>query len=289
LKKSAAVPLPDVAPSAVADPATPEAIMTGDRLETKYLVAPERVAGLARAIGKQVPKHRYVGPGASRLAEAHHFATTVYFDTPTHALWKAACADVEHNVKVRAREYYDLRATHPSAVADAREVPFEPTIWLELKRRHENQSSKHRFKLDKPAVPAFLQGAHSVPNSVASNRELEDIARFCRAVSGPLSASFLVNYRRLAFQNEAVSLRVTIDMDVAFYAPPADLWTRKHALTRGTLGPILGQEARAVVEVKRRTAMPDWLESAISDAHGEPVSSFSKFIHAGRAVFGSAG
>ena len=78
-------------------------------------------------------------------------------------------------------------------------------------------------------------------------------------------------------------LRVTIDVDVTFYAPPPDLWTRTCALLPSTLGAPRGREPRAVVEVKRRMALPAWLEAAIDDARGEPTS-FSKFLHAGEAV-----
>jgi hypothetical protein len=265
-------------------PSTPDEVMTSDRLETKYLISPERIGTLARALVPRLPAHRYLGPGASLLQDAHHFATTVYFDTPSQVLWQAACADIDHNVKVRAREYYDLdpnlarRASPPV-------VPFDEKIWLELKRRITSQTLKHRFQIGKIDVPTFLQGGR-VPAGEASDAldtEQEHILNYCRAVSEPLSASCLVNYRRLSFQDPDAMLRVTIDLDVTFYSPPADLWTRTCALLPSTLGAPRGHEPRAVVEVKRRMALPAWLEAAIDDAHGEPTS-FSKFLHAGEAV-----
>ena len=260
--------------------------MTSDRLETKYLISPERIGRLARALVPRLPAHSYSGPGASLVHDAHHFATTVYFDTPSQVLWQAACADVDHNVKVRAREYYDLEpnlahvASLPATV-----VPFDAKIWLELKRRITSQTLKHRFQIDKADVPTFLQGGRVTAGeaSAALDTEQEDILNYCRAVSEPLSASCLVNYRRLSFQDPDAMLRVTIDLDVTFYAAPADLWTRTRALLPSTLGTPCGREPRAVVEVKRRMALPAWLEAAIDDAHGEPTS-FSKFIHAGEAV-----
>jgi hypothetical protein len=267
-------------------PSTPDQVMTSDRLETKYLIAPERIGRLARALVPRLPAHRYSGPGASLVHDAHHFATTVYFDTPSQVLWQAACADIDHNVKVRAREYYDLEpnlahvASLPATV-----VPFDAKIWLELKRRITSQTLKHRFQIDKTDVPTFLRGGR-VPAGEASDSldtEQEHILNYCRAVSEPLSASCLVNYRRLSFQDPDAMLRVTIDLDVTFYAPPADLWTRTCALLPSTLGAPRGSEPRAVVEVKRRMALPAWLEVAIDDARGEPTS-FSKFLHAGEAV-----
>jgi hypothetical protein len=260
--------------------------MTSDRLETKYLISPERIGPLARALVPRLPAHSYNGPGASLLHDAHHFATTIYFDTPSQVLWQAACADIDHNVKVRAREYYDLQTNfaHLSS-SPAPIVPFDAKIWLELKRRITSQTLKHRFRIDKRDVPAFLRGGR-VPAGEASDAlgtEQEHVLNYCRAVSEPLSASCLVNYRRLSFQDPDAMLRVTIDLDVMFYAAPSDLWTRTCALLPSTLGKPCGRESRAVVEVKRRIALPEWLEAAIDDARGEPTS-FSKFIHAGEAV-----
>jgi len=260
--------------------------MTSDRLETKYLISPERIGRLARALVPRLAPHIYRGPGAGLVHDAHHFATTVYFDTPSQVLWHAACADIDHNVKVRAREYYDLdpNLAHVASTT-ATAVPFDSKIWLELKRRITSQTLKHRFQIDKADVPTFLRGGRIRAGEASEvlDTEQEHILNYCRAVSEPLSASCLVNYRRLSFQDPDAKLRVTIDLDVTFYAAPADLWARTCALLPSTLGVPRGRESRAVVEVKRRTALPVWLETAIADARGEPTS-FSKFIHAGEAV-----
>jgi hypothetical protein len=267
-------------------PSTPDEVMTSDRLETKYLISPDRIGVLARALVPQLPAHSYSGPGASLMHDAHHFATTIYFDTPSQLLWQAACADIDHSVKVRAREYYDLQPNlaHVTA-APATVVPFDAKIWLELKRRITSQTLKHRFQIAKREVPAFLRGARGPAGEASQpvDSERQHIANYCHGVGEPLSASCLVNYRRLSFQDPDAMLRVTIDLDVTFYAPPADLWTRKCALLPTTLGVSRGHEPRAVVEVKRRTALPAWLEEAIDDARGEQTS-FSKFILAGEAV-----
>ena len=90
---------------------TADARMTAEREETKYLVAPAHWERLATELSLRLPGHRFTGAGANRLPDAHHYVTTIYFDTPSRFLFRTAVKDFEHNVKIRAKEYYDL---HPS-------------------------------------------------------------------------------------------------------------------------------------------------------------------------------
>lgn len=265
------------------------AAITLDREERKYFVAPDAVAGFARVVGKRLAPHRYTGPGANRLPHPQHFTTSVYFDTPSHAHMRAAIADPHQNAKLRSREYYDL---HPAlaelAVDPAQIVRYQPSMWFELKRKLGTRTQKARVQLHKRDVPAFLGGSHPAFQGAALDEDdpARVLADYCRELGEPLIASCLVNYRRIAFEDAAGALRVTLDLDLAFYAPPADLWSRSHALVRDTLGPACHQPRQAIVEVKCRGPAPEWLLSALGDAAAQSTG-YSKFLAGAQAVHGA--
>ena len=262
--------------------------ITADREESKYLLPRAALATFLRAVRQHIAVHHFTGQGANLLPDPDHFVTTVYFDTPSHAQLRAATEDVEHNVKIRAREYYDLHgslaelATDPSQI-----VRFQPWVWFELKRRDGARTQKQRFRLAKSEVTAFFQGEHEAfgGGRGESGSDLSHIVDYCKALSEPLVPSCLVNYQRIAFQDECESLRVTVDLDIGFYAPPTDLWTRTQALVRGTFGPPKAVERSALVEVKRRGEPLPWLRELMQRLGVAPVQ-YSKFARAGQAVHG---
>jgi hypothetical protein len=267
--------------------------MTAEREETKYLVPPGRWELLAAEMSRRLPGHRFTGEGANRLPDPHHYVTTVYFDTPSRSLFRAAAAAPDDNVKIRAKEYYDL---HPSlaelATDPAQIVRYQPWVWFELKRRDGTRTAKRRFRLPKRDVAQFFAEGRVTPEAMelaqgtdGQGEGLRDVVDTCRAFGEPLSAVCLVNYRRLSWQSDEAELRVTFDRGLASFAPPADLWARRHALVRATLGPAAGQEASGVLEIKRRGALPGWLSECLAKLDVQPVP-FSKFLTAFRAVEG---
>jgi hypothetical protein len=96
----------------------------------------------------------------------------------------------------------------------------------------------------------------------------------------------LVNYRRIPWQDEAGNLRVTLDLGLEFYAPPADLWQRRSALVRESLGRPAGTCSDAVLELKSRGDFPTWLDDLLTSVSARRVR-FSKFESAATAVHGS--
>jgi hypothetical protein len=266
--------------------------MTADREETKYLVAPARCEALAADLSMWLSDHRFTGEGANHLPAPHHYVTTIYFDTPSLALYRAAAAAPDSNVKIRAKEYYDL---HPSlaevATDPAQIVRYQPWLWFEVKRRDGTRTTKQRFRLPKRDVAQFFAQGEVTPQALAMTGEgsdsLRDVVETCRAFGEPLSAVCLVNYRRLSWQSADAELRVTLDRGLASFAPPADLWARRHALVRGALGGPLAEEASGVLEIKRRGAVPTWLHECLTRIGATPVP-FSKFVTASRAVHARA-
>jgi hypothetical protein len=271
--------------------------MTADRDEIKYLLPTHRSKALAELLVRHLPLHRFTGEGANRLPDAQHLVTTIYFDTPARTHHRAATGDADHNVKIRAKEYYDLHPSLAELATDTADiVRYQPWVWFEMKRRDGLRTIKHRFRLPKRDVPACLAGGQVTPEGLAlpmsgfapaesEQSGIREIVAYCRSLEAPLSASCLVNYRRLSWQDPQGDLRVTLDSDLAFYAVPADLWQRRRALVRETLGAPCAHESRAILEVKSRGAQPDWLREFLRDAALAPVR-FSKFAAAATVVHG---
>lgn len=262
--------------------------LTAEREETKYLLPPQRLEELVAQLTQKLPSHRFTGEGANRLPGAHHYVTTVYFDTPSRAHLRAAAGPLDRSVKIRAKEYYDV---HPSlaelATNPAQIVRYQPWLWFELKRRQGTHTSKRRFRLPKADVPAFFGEGRVTPQAregqTDRNGGLQEIVDYCRELNEQLIPACLVNYRRLSWQTPDATLRVTLDLGLAFFATPSNLWTRRQALVRNTLGPVRGEEPQVVVEVKRRQALPAWLKEAL-DRSGAEATRFSKFLAASQAI-----
>jgi hypothetical protein len=270
---------------------TADDLMTADREETKYLVPRGRWEALAAELTRRLPGHRFTGEGANRLPDPHHYVTTVYFDTPARSLFRAAATTPHDNLKVRAKEYYDLHPSLAELATDPNQiVRYQPWVWFEIKRRDGARTSKRRFRLPKRDVAQFFTQGRVTPEvlELAEGDEgLRDVIEVCRSIGEPLSAVCLVNYRRLSWQSNEAGLRVTFDRGLASFAPPGDLWSRRQALVRSTLGAPVAQEASGVLEVKRRGETPAWLADCLAKLGVEPIP-FSKFVTASRALEGHA-
>lgn len=283
-----------LAPALVVDPAVGDAAITAEREETKYLLPLSGLEPLLATLGQRIQPHRFVGEGANRLPDAHHFVTTVYFDTPSRHHFRAAVGDMEHNIKVRAKEYYDL---HPS-LAELATTPdqiarYQPWVWIEMKRRDGTRTCKRRFRLPKREIPVVFGGGGISGEALLHEAEREaalagvsELVEYSERLGEPLTANCLVNYRRLSYQEPDGSLRITVDLGLAFYAVPSDLWSRERALVRGAFGRARSNEPNAVVEVKRRAALPVWLTETLTAAEAKPAV-FSKFVAAAGVVYGS--
>jgi hypothetical protein len=251
------------------------------------------VKALALALSRQLPQHRFTGIGANPLPRPRHFVTTVYFDTPSRYQYRAAAADAEHNLKMRAKEYYDLHPSLAELATDPRQiVKYQSVLWLELKFRDGNRTGKRRIGIPKLEVPAFFKAGEITPEMIELQRStygaeseavLREIAGYCARYDERMQADCLVNYRRIPWQDEAGSLRVTLDMGLEFYPPPADLWQRRYALVRESLGAPAGVCSDAVLELKSRGEPPAWLTSLLESVSARHVR-FSKFETASAAV-----
>ena len=261
--------------------------ITHDRVELKYKVSPAHAGAFMRALSSHVAEHRFEGKGANRLPRARHYVTTVYFDTPSLDLYQAVRAS-EDNLKVRAREYYDV---HPEllelATSQSQVVRYSPVLWVEVKGKHQGRTYKRRVGIPKADVGAFFEHGTVSEAMRALQTDQEVIAELLELRSRyaePLRPSCLVNYRRTAFQNPEGSVRITLDQRLACYAPAADLMERPRPLLREYLGAPSYEESAIVLEVKLTGATPGWLEALITGARAERFA-YSKFVTASEAVY----
>jgi hypothetical protein len=267
--------------------------MTADREERKYLLSADALLPLVAELSERLLPHRFSGEGANRLPDAHHFVTTVYFDTPSRWHYFGSIRNRESNVKVRAKEYYDIHPSLAELATDPAEIVRpQPWVWFELKRRDGLRTTKRRFRLLKEDVSEFFSEAcrgRRLDRGCTGTRSepLEDVVEHCRALGEPLSADCVANYRRASWQDARGALRVTVDVGLSFYMPPVDLWTSARALSRERLGAPRAHCAGAIVEVKQRESEPAWLREALTRSGAQPVA-LSKFTMASEAVHGAA-
>ena len=266
-----------------------DAAITAERVETKYLVSPSELSALTRQIGAKLEAHRFTGEAANRLPGAQHFVTTIYFDTDRRSYFAAARANQHSNLKIRAKEYYDLHPSLAELATDPEQIlRYQPWLWFELKRREGVSTSKRRFRFPKAAAATLFDEHRApvgLPESGTERDDADALIGHVHAQAERVVPSAIVNYRRLSFQNPDSTLRVTIDLGLSFFPVPADLFRRARPLSKSELGKPAGVEPRAVVEVKRRAFLPSWLEQALTSAAGSPVN-FSKFTAASEAIYG---
>jgi hypothetical protein len=260
--------------------------MTADRSELSFLVPRWEWQGLVQYFDEWLPSHSYRGEGENPLPAPQHFVTTVYFDTPTRRLLDAARTPGRDNVKLRAKEYYDV---HPSlaelatSVEDVVHAPGE--LWFELKHRSGVRTQKHRVRLSKGALWSWLgqRGEPSRADYVGREADARVLQQFLDAEPEPLEPISVVNYQRCSWQSDDGELRVTLDSNLAFYAPTPQLFERRSLLREG-LGSACSRETRALLEVKHRGAtLPSWLSTRLLTLGLSP-SDYSKFVSSGSAV-----
>lgn len=268
--------------------------VTIDRAELKFQIESEAIDGLVNALSARLPSYHHGGRQSALATLGRHYTTTVYFDTSSHVLWRAAISGDPH-IKLRVREYYDVLPLAELAVDEAEMLRAHRIAWLELKRREGERSFKRRLGVPKHRLAAFLQTPQVDPELRAIQREslgaegdqvLAEMLAFLAGLGEPVRASCVVNYTRASWQSLDCSLRVTLDEDLAVFAPRAGMWGQDTVLTRAVLGTPARALQGAIVEVKSGQACPAWLMDALSEA-GAVRTQNSKFVTASTTLYGA--
>ena len=233
-----------------------------DQRERRYLVDPERVPDILTALGDRLPLMSYV-PGSSRS-----FVVTTYLDSSERAYLSMVERSAGHlSLKVRVREYMPLR----EANGRPEKLLSGATCFLERKERVGQLRVKQRIELPKAEIAAVLRG--EMP--LAGDRTVVSALR-AELDAHDLEPVLVSRYMRRVFGSDR-GLRVTVDEDIGFHAPPQRLYEQVAALTPEVLGTPVGRGPDHILELKEPSALdtPAWLVSLLDEL--EPADRFSKF------------
>lgn len=230
---------------------------------------PGDTARVLDQLGQRLPLLSYA-PGSTLT-----YVVTTYFDSPARDYLAAIERTGGHlSLKLRVREYLAV-LDRDEALMPAR------SCFLERKERVGDVRLKQRIELAKSELARVMR----------RDTALEGDEAVVRALEGELAARALEpvlvsGYRRRVFGDDA-GLKVTVDEQIGFHAPPERLYEQHAALGPDVLGPPLGQGPACVLEVKqpRGVAAPAWLTELIAAL--APIDRFSKFREGMRIVEGA--
>jgi len=221
------------------------------RIETKYLVPPDRLYDLA-----------------ARLPSADvdvYPLTTVYLDRKDGGLSRRVLETPTDCVKLRVRRYRR----------------DDPHVWVEVKTRARAWVEKQRFAVASDRWPRILSGDPDEGLLVRPCACLPCVAeaklsfhRFRRLASEGVVTIGLVQGRRQTFRFGELPLRITLDLDLRYYRAPASRFALDPA------GPAIYEESRAILEVKRSGLPTEWVADVLAGLDARPYSKFRTLLAA---------
>jgi len=218
--------------------------LSRSRVEMKYGVAAEDVPSLLRRI-----------PADER---EDYGVRTLYFDRPDGSLARKAIDDPLHCTKVRIREYAD----------------GSPWVWFEVKTREGRWTRKSRLRLgreDAARCLAGFDGPFGRPEREPGEDDADARLFLDEARRGSLIAVGSVHATRRSFLLKKSLVRLTLDLEIAYYRPAAAPFTREAS---GMSGPLLRKEEEPVLELKHVGCVP---KSCLDLVEGLRPSNYSKF------------
>lgn len=218
-----------------------KAIMTMNRTEIKYILSPDQVAYMVKALEGHMVLDKY---GLTTIA-------SLYYDTPDYRLIRTSMEKPDFKEKIRLRSYGRAKK--------------DSVVYLELKRKCEGIVYKRRASTSIEETKRFLAGEGDIAGDGQIAREI----RYFKNFYGTLVPSTMILYDRTAYYEEGGDLRLTIDYNPRYRKDDLDL-------TSPTTGKPLLPEGYAIMEVKIQESCPLWL-SHILDAGHIYKGSFSKY------------
>ncbi|MBI4563292.1 MAG: VTC domain-containing protein [Planctomycetes bacterium] len=227
--------------------------LTTSRIESKYLLDPRRAEEVVARFSCAEP--------------ADYGIVSLYLDRRDRALSWEALRKPERCAKLRVREY----------LPDG-----SPFAWVEIKRRVGEWREKRRFKIARALIPfllenrdlgPWLQQVYGRTNGEPGFRHAYDLVR--RTASGGLIPVGTITVHRRVFALDHPPLRLTLDRDVAYHAPPNHGGVSSDPLVPG---PVLVREPRIIVEIKHRGRFPAWWARAFEDLTPAEYSKFRTLL-----------
>jgi SPX domain protein involved in polyphosphate accumulation len=222
-----------------------------NRFELKYVVtAPLRDALLPEILERMAPDSEGSESGVYRV-------TSLYYDTPDLAFFRAKLDGIKFRRKLRIRIY-----GHPAPGSD-------PPVMVEIKQRINRTVQKRRLALRSSEASALCAGNPlepiTDPRDSEVAREVEFLVR-----SLHLSPTCVVTYVRHAFLGGAYEpgLRITFDEGLRCAGP-------ERGLDPAELFYFLAPD-QMVLEAKANEAVPLWFVRLLA-RHSIPVQRYSKY------------
>ena len=222
-----------------------------NRFELKYIVS----GALRDALLPEIRERMTIDPEAA--ASGVYGVTSLYFDTPDLAFFRAKLDGIKFRRKLRIRVYGD-GPPRP----DARAL-------VEIKQRINRTVQKRRLELPLDEAYALCAGAR--PERVADQEDAEvasEVEFLVRSLN--LSPTCAISYVRQAFMGGEYEpgLRVTFDASLTCAGPERGVAPieRFHFLA----------PQHCVLEVKANEAVPLWIVRLLA-RHSVPLQRYSKY------------
>ncbi len=259
--------------------------ITKSRNEIKFLLDKPNALFLRKEIKKNLSRHVFTKGKKLTLV------STIYFDTPDFFFYKHSEENHANNVKIRAKEYYYFDSELVEHAYNFESLfEYTPYLFLEIKRRKNNNTSKKRIKIEKNRLPEILKALCTKKNIELQNVPSNDLNEFKKEIDiitqnktlESIIPVAISNYTRDAFENPEGSIRISMDYDLSYHLPPDNLFKNELALVKENLPISIEKEKRIILEVKHTEAFPEWLQNFTNNI---PKSDFSKFRHCCRSIY----
>jgi hypothetical protein len=232
--------------------------LSRSRVEMKYRVAARDVPALLRRI-----------PADER---EDYEVRTLYFDHPDGSLARKALEDPLHCTKVRIREYGE----------------GAPWVWFEVKTREGRWTRKSRLQLCREDAAGCLAGSGQggpvgPPERGAGEGEGDARLFLDLARRGTLIAVGSVHASRRSFLLRKSLVRMTLDLEIAYYRPAAAPLAPEASERSGLL---LRKEPEPVLEMKHVGCVP---QCCLDLVEGLRPTNYSKFRNLVRCLAESDG
>jgi hypothetical protein len=244
-------PAPQIDPL---DVATPPVDTRFDRLELKFAIGVDALAGLYRRLSSQLDRDRFSD------AEGGYIVDSVYYDSPGYDAYFERARGITPRHKVRLRVY---------GFGTPDEAAF-----VEIKTKLRRRVVKRRLLLPFDEAISLCHGNDTKKAVLPAERLLVDDVR--RMVSSRAMAPVMhIRYRRSALlgTGSESGLRVTADTAIGYRT---DLVENLGAAAME--GEVINP-AQALLEVKVNDVVPFWLAREVTSS-GAQIRPFSKYCRA---------
>ena len=218
-----------------------------DRIEKKYQIEIDEgnVASLWRELGS------FLAPYGLAPVQEIVCVGSVYFDNKDYDLLHYSLLGRLMLFRIRAYELFGR--------------PFEPIkeYWVEVKTAQGERRRKRRFRLTKGALVDFLDGKEPQSSVFECNKDdvsQDDLRKLYADTQESiftmgLKPFILVNYKRIAFQNEAE--RLSIDWDVEYFPVSTEVYD--HCSWKDIAQQSVGKANKVILELKYlHGSIPEW-------------------------------